>query len=43
LTDCYIARDEDLPTIEFVHNVVPCRTNPLGVKSAGDRRTPSPY
>ena len=36
LTDYCIARAEDLPTIEFAYNVVPCRTNPLGVKGAGE-------
>ena len=36
LTDYCIARAEDLPRIEFAYNVVPCRTNPLGVKGAGE-------
>ena len=36
LTDYSIARAEDLPRIEFAYNVVPCRTNPLGVKGAGE-------
>ena len=36
LTDYSIARAEDLPQIEFAYNVVPCRTNPLGVKGAGE-------
>jgi carbon-monoxide dehydrogenase large subunit len=36
LTDYCIARAEDLPRIEFTYNVVPCRTNPLGVKGAGE-------
>jgi carbon-monoxide dehydrogenase large subunit len=36
LTDYCIARAEDLPAIEFAYNVVPCRTNPLGVKGAGE-------
>jgi carbon-monoxide dehydrogenase large subunit len=36
LTDYCIARAEDLPVIEFAYNIVPCRTNPLGVKGAGE-------
>jgi hypothetical protein len=32
LTDYCLARAHDLPAIEFDFNVVPCRTNPLGVK-----------
>jgi carbon-monoxide dehydrogenase large subunit len=36
LTDYCIARAEDLPAIEFSYNVIPCRTNPLGVKGAGE-------
>ncbi len=36
LTDYCIARAEDLPAIEFACNIVPCRTNPLGVKGAGE-------
>ena len=36
LTDYAIARADDLPQIEFAYNVVPCRTNPLGVKGAGE-------
>ncbi|HYL33672.1 MAG TPA: xanthine dehydrogenase family protein molybdopterin-binding subunit [Stellaceae bacterium] len=27
---------DDVPAIEFAYNVVPCRTNPLGVKGAGE-------
>jgi len=27
---------DDMPAIEFAYNVVPCRTNPLGVKGAGE-------
>jgi aerobic carbon-monoxide dehydrogenase large subunit len=27
---------DDVPPIEFAYNVVPCRTNPLGVKGAGE-------
>src|SRR5438874_6862303 len=36
LTDYCLPRAEDLPAIEFAYNVVPCRTNPLGVKGAGE-------
>jgi carbon-monoxide dehydrogenase large subunit len=36
LTDYCLARADDLPAIEFAYNVVPCRTNPLGVKGAGE-------
>jgi aerobic carbon-monoxide dehydrogenase large subunit len=36
LTDYCLARAADLPAIEFAYNVVPCRTNPLGVKGAGE-------
>jgi len=36
LTDYCIARADDLTAIEFAYNVVPCRTNPLGVKGAGE-------
>ncbi|MBV8337170.1 MAG: xanthine dehydrogenase family protein molybdopterin-binding subunit [Alphaproteobacteria bacterium] len=36
LTDYALPRAEDLPAIEFAYNVVPCRTNPLGVKGAGE-------
>ena len=36
LTDYALPRAEDLPALEFSYNVVPCRTNPLGVKGAGD-------
>ena len=35
-TDYALPRAEDLPAIEFAYNVVPCRTNPLGVKGAGE-------
>ncbi|MGA8383041.1 MAG: xanthine dehydrogenase family protein molybdopterin-binding subunit, partial [Stellaceae bacterium] len=27
---------DTLPAIEFAYNVVPCRTNPLGLKGAGE-------
>jgi len=36
LTDYTLPRAEDLPTLDFRYNVVPCRTNPLGVKGAGE-------
>jgi carbon-monoxide dehydrogenase large subunit len=36
LTDYALPRAEDLPTLDFRYNVVPCRTNPLGVKGAGE-------
>ena len=36
LTDYCLPRADDLPAIEFDFNVVPCRTNPLGVKGAGE-------
>jgi carbon-monoxide dehydrogenase large subunit len=36
LTDYALARAGDLPPIEFAYNVVPCRTNPLGIKGAGE-------
>jgi carbon-monoxide dehydrogenase large subunit len=36
LTDYCLARAEDLPRIEFAYNIVPCRTNPLGIKGAGE-------
>jgi carbon-monoxide dehydrogenase large subunit len=35
-TDYAMPRADDLPAIEFAYNVVPCRTNPLGVKGAGE-------
>jgi aerobic carbon-monoxide dehydrogenase large subunit len=35
-TDYALPRADDLPPIEFAYNVVPCRTNPLGVKGAGE-------
>ena len=35
-TDYALPRADDLPAIEFAYNVVPCRTNPLGVKGAGE-------
>ncbi|MBO0735263.1 MAG: xanthine dehydrogenase family protein [Alphaproteobacteria bacterium] len=36
LSDYCLARADDLPAIEFAYNIVPCRTNPLGVKGAGE-------
>jgi carbon-monoxide dehydrogenase large subunit len=36
LTDYALPRAEDLPPLDFRYNVVPCRTNPLGVKGAGE-------
>jgi len=36
LMDYALPRAEDLPRLEFAYNVVPCRTNPLGVKGAGE-------
>jgi aerobic carbon-monoxide dehydrogenase large subunit len=36
LSDYCLPRADDLPGIEFSYNVVPCRTNPLGVKGAGE-------
>jgi aerobic carbon-monoxide dehydrogenase large subunit len=35
-TDYALPRADDLPAIEFAYNVVPCRTNPLGIKGAGE-------
>ncbi len=36
LTDYGLPRADDLPAIEFAYNVVPCQTNPLGLKGAGE-------
>ncbi|HJU15311.1 MAG TPA: xanthine dehydrogenase family protein molybdopterin-binding subunit [Stellaceae bacterium] len=36
LTDYAVPRAGDLPPIEFAYNIVPCRTNPLGIKGAGE-------
>ncbi len=36
LTDYALPRADDLPALEFSYNIVPCRTNPLGVKGAGE-------
>ncbi len=34
--DYCMPRAYDLPTIEFEFNVIPCTTNPLGIKGAGE-------
>jgi carbon-monoxide dehydrogenase large subunit len=36
LTDYAVPHADTLPALEFSYNVVPCRTNPLGVKGAGE-------
>ncbi|HEX6442609.1 MAG TPA: xanthine dehydrogenase family protein molybdopterin-binding subunit, partial [Stellaceae bacterium] len=36
LTDYAIPHADTLPALQFSYNVVPCRTNPLGVKGAGE-------
>jgi carbon-monoxide dehydrogenase large subunit len=36
LQDYALPRADDMPALEFAYNVVPCRTNPLGVKGAGE-------
>jgi carbon-monoxide dehydrogenase large subunit len=36
LTDYAVPHADTLPRIAFSYNVVPCRTNPLGVKGAGE-------
>src|SRR5438045_8274082 len=36
LTDYAIPHADTLPALEFSYNVVPCRTNPLGGKGAGE-------
>jgi carbon-monoxide dehydrogenase large subunit len=36
LTDYALPRADELPDFEFRYNVVPCRTNPLGLKGAGE-------
>jgi carbon-monoxide dehydrogenase large subunit len=36
LTDYALPHADTLPALEFSYNVVPCRTNPLGVKGAGE-------
>jgi len=36
MTDYCLPRADNLPAIEFAFNIVPCRTNPLGVKGAGE-------
>ncbi|HEV2265184.1 MAG TPA: xanthine dehydrogenase family protein molybdopterin-binding subunit [Stellaceae bacterium] len=34
--DYALPHADDVPAVEFSYNVVPCRTNPLGVKGAGE-------
>jgi len=34
--DYAMPRADDVPSIEFAYNVVPCTTNPLGLKGAGE-------
>jgi carbon-monoxide dehydrogenase large subunit len=36
LTDYAIPHADTLPPVEFRYNVVPCKTNPLGLKGAGE-------
>jgi len=36
LADYCLVRADGLLAIEFAYNVVPCRTNPLGVQGAGE-------
>src|SRR5207248_7409622 len=36
LTDYAIPHADTLPALVLSYNVVPCRTNPLGVKGAGE-------
>jgi carbon-monoxide dehydrogenase large subunit len=36
LSDYALPRADDLPALEFSYNVVPCQTNPLGIKGAGE-------
>jgi carbon-monoxide dehydrogenase large subunit len=36
LTDYAVPHADTLPRLEFSYNIVPCRTNPLGVKGAGE-------
>ncbi|MBV9861090.1 MAG: xanthine dehydrogenase family protein molybdopterin-binding subunit [Alphaproteobacteria bacterium] len=36
LNDYAIPHADTLPAIDFAYNIVPCRTNPLGVKGAGE-------
>jgi len=35
-TDYAMPRAGDLPSIDFRWNPIPCRTNPLGIKGAGE-------
>jgi len=34
--DYALPRADDVPPVEFAFNVVPCKTNPLGIKGAGE-------
>jgi carbon-monoxide dehydrogenase large subunit len=34
--DYWLPRADDLPRLNVAHHVVPCTTNPLGVKGAGE-------
>jgi carbon-monoxide dehydrogenase large subunit len=36
LMDYAMPRADNVPAIEFSYNVVPCTTNPLGIKGAGE-------
>ena len=36
LNDYALPHADTLPAVEFAYNVVPCRTNPLGIKGAGE-------
>jgi aerobic carbon-monoxide dehydrogenase large subunit len=38
-TDYAMPRAEDMPALEIVYNEIPCTTNPLGVKGAGEAGT----
>ena len=38
-TDYAMPRAEDMPTLEILYNEIPCTTNPLGVKGAGEAGT----
>jgi aerobic carbon-monoxide dehydrogenase large subunit len=34
--DYCMPRADNMPAVEFTYNVVPCTTNPLGIKGAGE-------
>jgi aerobic carbon-monoxide dehydrogenase large subunit len=36
LMDYCMPRADNMPAVEFTYNVVPCTTNPLGIKGAGE-------